>query len=152
MSEGLIYYAHYGFSHLRLRGSRTRKQFLSGWETRQLKSARANVITRGPGGNSERRSIKVHAVPIVTVADIPRHCQIWEAWGRFSMGFLAQSCFSPGFLETEIHLYSARAPPARLTQHFSTSHLYTFDTIDLSSYPKSVFFFFFNSAVKARPL
>lgn len=82
MSEGLIYYAHYGFSHLRLRGSRTRKQILSGRETRQLKCARANVIRGGPGGNSERRSIKVQAVPIVTVADIRHHCRVCTSEGE----------------------------------------------------------------------
>lgn len=50
MSEKLIYYALYGSSHLRRRGCHTRKQILSGQETRQLKRARANVITRRPGG------------------------------------------------------------------------------------------------------
>lgn len=145
MSEGLIYYAHYGFSHLGLRGSRTRKQFLSGWETRQLKSAGANVITRGPGGNSERRSIKVQAVPIVTAADISASLS-----GLGSVGEVFNGLCGPELFFTRIpgnSLYSARAPPARMTQHFSTT-----DTIELSSYPNLPFFFspFFSSAVKAR--
>lgn len=90
MSEKLIYYAHYGSSHLRRRGCRARKQILSGQETPQLK---ANVIMGGPGGHFYT-SLKVQAVQIVIVADMRRSCQVWQVRGRFSTCFLDYICFS----------------------------------------------------------